>query len=298
MAVLGTCPEDGNFLTASPYIIVNEVSTVVAAYAMAGFATDAIHVSSFATGPVQTTIASGFANAASLESLSTGVALATTSQSEINTLGNILAACINSNGVVRGPQNPTACYTLFNGAMAAGVQPADTASAAINIARNPALNVQALFGLSTAAAPFQPSLSLQPNDFRLPLSLPAYHAYGDSITYGETLPHTSLAYPSLIAGDRKLTLSNYAIPGDQACDLPTHQIFPNSDNPVAGAFPLYTLLIGTNDVDERGAQDYLNVYNLCAQASIAWLALPADLKNPRDEYWCPYQRSRVDQYRK
>jgi hypothetical protein len=110
-------------------------------------------------------------------------------------------------------------------------------------------------------------------------SAQAYHAYGDSITYGSTLSSTALAYPSLIAGDRQRALANYAIPGDMACDVPTRQIFPNNDNPTTGAFPLYTLMIGTNDEDLRGANGYLiPVFNLCQQASIAWLALPANLK--------------------
>jgi len=108
----------------------------------------------------------------------------------------------------------------------------------------------------------------------------AYHAYGDSITAGYTLVSPAFFdYPSLIAQDRQLTLDNYAIPGDQVCDVPTLQIFPNNDNPTAGAFPLYTLLIGTNDMDLRGVDDYMvPVFNVCQQASIAWLALPADLK--------------------
>lgn len=41
LAALGQCPAAGNFLAATPFIWVNEVSTVAAAYAMSGFATDA-----------------------------------------------------------------------------------------------------------------------------------------------------------------------------------------------------------------------------------------------------------------
>jgi hypothetical protein len=104
-----------------------------------------------------------------------------------------------------------------------------------------------------------------------------YHGYGDSITAGQTLSSPSLAYPALIAQARGFTLADYAISGDQACDIPTSQIFPNSDNPPASGSPLYSLMVGTNDQDDRGA-DYLPVFNLCHQATIAWLALPADLK--------------------
>lgn len=104
-----------------------------------------------------------------------------------------------------------------------------------------------------------------------------YHSYGDSITAGCYLGNTGRPYPDLIAQDRGLTLSNYAKPGDQACDLPTVQIFPNQDNPAAGAFPLYTLLIGTNDAG-KNLGPYEAVFDLCDQASIAWLALPAESK--------------------
>ena len=96
------------------YVVVNEVSTVAAAYAMAGFATDALHVGSSGTALAQMGIANAFANAANLETIGTGVALATTPagngtvpQAEINTLANILAACVNSNGT------GSACSTLF-----------------------------------------------------------------------------------------------------------------------------------------------------------------------------------------
>jgi hypothetical protein len=94
---LENCRGSGNFNTSVPAIQVNEVSTVVAAYAMAGFATDATHVSSSGTSLARTGIANAFANAANLASISTGAALATTPgghgtvpQSTINTVVAIL----------------------------------------------------------------------------------------------------------------------------------------------------------------------------------------------------------------
>ena len=110
-----------------------------------------------------------------------------------------------------------------------------------------------------------------------PTGQSAYHAYGDSITAGYPVG-PALDYPTLIGQDRQLTVSDYALSGDMACDVPARQIFLNRDNPTAGSFPLYTLMIGTNDVDLRGANDYLPLFNYCEQASIAWLALPAGLK--------------------
>jgi hypothetical protein len=184
MAALGNCPAAGNFQaqTAAPYIFINEVSTVAAAYAFAGFATDAVHVSSSGTAAAKLGIANAFVNAAVLETLATGVAnqyppaLPTGSgggsvpQGEINTLGNILAACVNSTGAVTGPSNPTTCYTLFNNAMSGGTTgtlPTDTATAAINIAHNPVAGAAALYGLSSAYAQFSPTLTGQPSDFTI-----------------------------------------------------------------------------------------------------------------------------------
>jgi sugar lactone lactonase YvrE len=180
LAVLGNCPGGASaFAAGTPYVVINEVSTVAAAYVFAGFATDAVHVSSSGTSLAKTGIANAFANAANLETIGTGVALATTPagngivpQNEINTLANILASCVNSNGAVTGPTNPTACYTLFTNALsggATGAQPTDTATAAINMAHNPGVNMTALYALSTATPPFGPALSTQPNDFTLGL---------------------------------------------------------------------------------------------------------------------------------
>jgi streptogramin lyase len=174
MAVLGNCPASGNFATATPTVIINEVTTVAAAYAFAGFASDPTHVSSSGTALAKTGIKNAFANAANLVDISTGLARATTTngngnvpQQLLNTLGNILAACVNSDGSVNGPSTPTACYTLFNNALSAGTSgtvPTNTATAAINIAHNPGANVSALVGLSTGVIPFSPELSATPND--------------------------------------------------------------------------------------------------------------------------------------
>jgi hypothetical protein len=181
LAVLGNCPGGSSaFAAGTPFIAVNEVSTVAAAYAFAGFATDALHVSSSGTALAKTGIANAFANSANLAGISTGVALATTPagngtvpQSEINSLANILAACVNSNGAVNGPSSPTPCYTLFTNALSGGTtgtQPTDTATAAINIAHNPGSHVANLYALSTATPPFGPALGGQPNDFTIALN--------------------------------------------------------------------------------------------------------------------------------
>ena len=185
MAVLGNCPgtagSTGDTFSSGMYVIVNEVSTVASAYAMAGFATDATHVGSSGTALAQVGIANAFANAANLVDLPSGTALATTPagngtvpQAEINTLANVLAACVNSNGAVTGGTNPTACYTLFNNAMSGGLSgtlPADTATAAINIAHNPAAGVAALYGLASGTPQFAGGLTGVPNDWTVEITI-------------------------------------------------------------------------------------------------------------------------------
>jgi hypothetical protein len=190
LAILGNCPAGGNFVTATPFIFVNEVTTVAAAYAFAGFASDATHVSNSGTSLAQTGIANAFANAANLADIATGTALTTTPagngtvpQTEINTLANILASCINSTGAITGPTNPTTCYTLFNNALSTpstGTIPTDTATAALNIAHNPGSNIANLYVLPTPTAAFAPALSAQPSDFTMALTFKGAPAGMDS----------------------------------------------------------------------------------------------------------------------
>lgn len=171
MAAMGTCPGAGNFNTTA-YVWINEVSTIAAAYAFSGFATDATHVSSSGSALAQVGIANAFANAANLTSLSTGAALAVTPagngsapQNAVNTLANILAACVGSNG-----PSSAACSILFLSALSNGsfgTVPSDTAGAAINIAHNPGAQVSALFSIAPTATPFAPALFSVPTDFTL-----------------------------------------------------------------------------------------------------------------------------------
>jgi hypothetical protein len=179
LAVLGTCPTGGSFVTTTPYVFMDEVSTVAAAYALAGYATDALHVSSDGTTLAVTGIDNAFANAANLANLATGQALTTTPagngtvpQTAINTIADILSACVNTSG-----PTSTGCTTIFNNiesAGATGTQATDTATAAIYLAQNPypgSTQMTALFGNTPATPPFLPNLgSTQPDAFTLALN--------------------------------------------------------------------------------------------------------------------------------
>ena len=172
MAVLGNCP-GGDFSATVPFVSINEVSTVAAAYAFAGYAVDATHVASSGTPLALNGIANAFANAFNLADLGSGTALAATPagngtvpQATIDTLANILAACINSTG----PSSPPCSILFANTVSLSGVIPTDTATAVLNIAHNPAANVSALFNIISTTPPFGSALSIQPTDFTLALT--------------------------------------------------------------------------------------------------------------------------------
>ncbi len=112
-------------------------------------------------------------------------------------------------------------------------------------------------------------------------SLPPYHAFGDSITMGFPLadPATQ-SYVALFAAVNALNVADYAIGGDMSCDIPTRQIFANAEQSSTASQSLYSILISTNDIAYRGAGPYEAVFNLCQQASIAWLALPREYRTP------------------
>ena len=177
LAGLGTCAASGT-IASTVNAVVNEVSTVATAYAFAGFATDPTHISSSGTTKAQTgiklasnavtTLANVFTNGTARTALPSGSG--TVPQSEIDTLANILAACINTNGSVSSTPVPTPCYTLFSNSLSGGTtgtMPSDTATAAINIAHNPWANLGNLFALQGGSPPFVPDLSAAPNDFTI-----------------------------------------------------------------------------------------------------------------------------------
>ncbi len=193
MAMLGVCPGVGNFTNTVSYVYMNEVATAAMAYAMAGFATDSLHMGASAAN--ETGLQNAALNAASLYNIegaplelagnsSAGegqIANQTTvagngavvPQAELNTIGNILAACVDSANT--STTASVACTTLFTDATStgttSGVKPIDTATAAINIAHNPgAPNVIALWELASGVVPFAPQLTAAPKDFTVAIT--------------------------------------------------------------------------------------------------------------------------------
>jgi sugar lactone lactonase YvrE len=208
MAVLGQC-SNSSFSGLPAVIQMNEVTTVAAAYALAGYAKDATDMSGPASSAAATGMANAAKNAANLANIGTGFANTTTPggngtvpQSKLDTLANILASCINS------VTDATGCSTLFlNAENASGAQPADTATAAINIAHNPAANTTELFALSTPSAQFPPALSSAPNDWLIAVS---YTGGGLDATCDED-PTVGSCYPSSVGIDSQgnIWIANY-----------------------------------------------------------------------------------------
>jgi hypothetical protein len=176
LAILGNCPRETTFSSASPAWM-NEITTVAAAYAFAGYATDATHVSSSGTPLAQTGIQNAFASASNLVDPSTGTARSTTpagngtiNAATINTLANILATCVNSTG----PNSPQ-CTTLFSATTSdgtsSGLIPTETATAALNIAHHPAVNVAQIYSVANSTPiAIGGGLTSTPTDFNLSIS--------------------------------------------------------------------------------------------------------------------------------
>ncbi len=217
MAILGNCPTSGalNFGGSSNepinFVYMNEVSTVAAAYVFQPFTSalnnDAVHIGSTGSTQGLVGIENAADTAAQLYAIQGNGQLSTSNDGEghianyqtqsgstpnagngvvpqatIDTLGNILASCIDG---ATGAASPT-CITLFANATddgtTTGTNPTDTATAAINIARYPAGNysgtvkptnfVSNIYALQTGVVPFAPKLNNQPNDFTIVINYP------------------------------------------------------------------------------------------------------------------------------
>jgi hypothetical protein len=173
MAALGPCSLHGGQYTLDPnsFISISEVTTVASVYALRGF----MSAGSTVVGTSATNakgLANAFALVNNLVDSSKGAALATTPagngtapQAALNTLADVIATCVNSDGT------GAACNALFAAASPSGGSvPTDTVQAVYNIASNPISNVSALYGLVPAAAPFQPTLAAAPNDWILAMT--------------------------------------------------------------------------------------------------------------------------------
>jgi len=162
MAALGPCSS----LNGSTFISLNELTTVAAVYSLAPFMVDYAHVGASGSNP--TGLVNAFKMASTLVNFQSG-AIATAASgitlptTTLNTLANILAACINGTSAA----SSAACTSLLSATGAA-----ETIGAGLAIAANPgASSITNLYTLVTGTPPFSPGLTQQPSDFTLAVNL-------------------------------------------------------------------------------------------------------------------------------
>ena len=236
LATLGVCPANvtsttGNFssgATALSYVYINEVSTVATAYTFQPF-TLATNNNAWDVGTSGTTQALAGINtaaetAAQLYNIqgssglsstqdgeghianaktmsSAGVANAgngTVPQAEIDTLANVLAACLDSTpggGGLLSNQCSALFTTATDNGQTNGTEPTDIATAAINIARYPSGNstgsvdstyASDIYNIPSGTVPYAPQLTAAPTDWTIAIT---YTGGGIVKTNGKS-PHS------------------------------------------------------------------------------------------------------------
>ena len=169
MAAIGTCGS----LTSSTFININELTTVAAVYALAPYMAS---YSAISSGSDTTPLASAFTYAGYIANTTTGTtpglnvpAGSSVPIAQVNTIADLLAACINSPGGVSG--DTSICGQFFaltlpdpNFSIST-----DTIGALLWIAQIPTTNTAALFNLIPASSPFQPTDTIVPPDFAVRL---------------------------------------------------------------------------------------------------------------------------------
>jgi hypothetical protein len=214
LATLGICPFNGTFTGSNiTYVYMNEVSTVATAYAFQGFTSplsnDAIHIGYNGTNSsteglagiqnatyntlqlydIRGSVLGHNANYKSYAGSTANSGAGTVPQATLDTVANILAACVDSSNITSPPTAGTPCAILFatatNDGTTTGIRPTDTATAAINIARHPAgvgyaagspgsSYAATLNGIPTGTVPFSPNLGVAaPPDFTIGIQFPS-----------------------------------------------------------------------------------------------------------------------------
>jgi hypothetical protein len=187
MAALGPC---GN-LTSSTFIFIDELTTVAAVYSLAPFMASPSAIGSASTDATSLadafTLASELVNTTTGTTPGTGVPPGTTVPvTQINTIADIIAACVNSPGGVAGDNS--ACGNLFSLTTPPGLIPAtNTITALLHLANDPAMNTPSLYGLVTPTSPYQPVQPQAPPDLSISLTVSSS---------GFTLSTTVLNFPA------------------------------------------------------------------------------------------------------
>lgn len=164
VAALGRCGD----LSAAPPIIVNEVTTAAAAWALAPFVASSAAIGTTAGNKVG--LANAFQNSHRIADPATGLpprlpATQRLESDKVLALADALASCVNSDG-------GAGCAPLFSAATPpGGTAPTDTFAAALAVVRHPGHNVEGVWNAITPQPPFPPKLVRAPHDWTLSLTL-------------------------------------------------------------------------------------------------------------------------------
>jgi len=165
--VLMTVPGACNAIAGNASYVLDEATTVASAYAFAQFLKLGAQLGATATNSSGITLAA--ATLANLVNLTTGVApgaafpgTGVAPTAKINSLANVLHACIVSSG-----SSSSACTGLYALFTLNGLVPAagNTLDAMLSLATHPGISVGAIYTLSTASNAFTPALTAAPNDW-------------------------------------------------------------------------------------------------------------------------------------
>ncbi|MGH7987097.1 MAG: NHL repeat-containing protein [Candidatus Binataceae bacterium] len=252
-------------------VVVNEVTTVATTWALSQFLdSTGQDVGTSATNQTGLSNAADIVTLKNLVDVTTGLAPAsfpqglTSPTAALYSLANILAGCVISSGA-----GSAACQSLFTAATPPGSNaPATTLEAALDIARNPVNNVNSLFNLVPAKAPYTPGLSAAPGSWLLTLNYAPSNAQfsapyalaidapgnvwvvngaGDSVT-------------ELIAASGYTNVLNLSPPGANL-DFPTALAFDSSGN-------LWVVNLSNNSVSElTAASGYETGFNFAPAAA-------------------------------
>jgi streptogramin lyase len=153
-------------MSANATYAVNELTTVASAYAFAQFLNAGAQLGATSTNSSGIALAAG--TLANLVNLTTGIgagsgfpSTGTSPIAKLNTLANLLNACVVSSG-----SGSSACSSLFS-KVTATIPPTNTLDAALDLVKSPGTNVATLYGLSAASSAYTPVLAAAPSDWTL-----------------------------------------------------------------------------------------------------------------------------------
>ena len=204
LAMLGQC----GTLNSSTYIVVNELTTAGAAFILSPFMSAGGSIGSPSDSASVQALQNAVNALAGIVSYATGSA--PSGYPKLETLADATVQCVNSTG-------PTSsnCSALFSDTTpSGGTAPTTVLAALLNIALNPTLNGTAIYNLSTANAPFQPTLTSAPALWNITTTNGAKSACGTS-GGGDEVTGT-IAYSGTATGRIYIAINNTG-----GCDIGT-----------------------------------------------------------------------------